>query len=518
MSDYSRRTHIVRVSFDTTPPDPGQQPNKYVDMEVLDAISFRLDSGKEVILDMAASNSAPLIVDNTGGGHGKKPSGTPTQRTNMKRISDKLDVEVMGAMSFRDQNGGEWILDMQDTTGGGPAIFDTTDNSGDRTATRRVHDEKISDPFGEYLTSQRCDAIAFRTTAGYEVVLSCPSSDDPDNTSAKRASTYVSPEGYDPTDDTEDAVAPPSLDESGDPHIYVVPVASSDPSQDPNSTPDFMTGDEKIHMGPFWWIRKVSGGSGYLFVEVTATGPIAPAISINISPDDKGKPSAKVISQEGPTIKTTGGTDFKYFVWSDIAPLPTLDDWGNATFWGVAYAGQFSGTSIIQIDGDWVVADFSFLVPGWNALRSFTTLEDAQIYADAFNANWAIPNQDGVLSRFTGFMGSDGTVFSGDAPMVLHAGEIGPFGGTSVTVVQSYLLKISSAKSIITITVDSGSNSTSSLAGYSYTDPKHPPKPTPKPPYTTLSAALGPVIYTIAGGVFSNNQQPPPIPGGGGIQ
>ena len=54
---YTRRTHIVRVPLDN-PPVAGD-PEQYADVEVLDAIAFRVEGGKEVILSMA---SGRLIV------------------------------------------------------------------------------------------------------------------------------------------------------------------------------------------------------------------------------------------------------------------------------------------------------------------------------------------------------------------------------------------------------------------------------------------------------------------------
>jgi hypothetical protein len=274
MTGYSRRTHIVRIS-DAKPGDPPS--DTYIDVEVLDAIAFQTGRGEEVVLHI--DNSDPYIVDDTGGGHDKSPD-EPTQRTHMKRVTSKtdptqkLDIEVMDILAFQDQRGEEWILDAQALPGVSNAVFNTTDGSGDSFATRRVHDEKIADPFGEkdptsYLTSQRCDAVAFRGAKGKEVVFACPSNDDP-NSSDPRASTYVwSPVGYDPTDESDRAVKPPSLSDSGDKHNYLNFVKDAG---------GFLTGDEKIQMGPFWWIRKVvNGGAGLMVIglrtsSIDATG------------------------------------------------------------------------------------------------------------------------------------------------------------------------------------------------------------------------------------------------------
>jgi hypothetical protein len=254
---FTRRTHVVRI-YDN---DTGDKGGDFVDVEVLDAIAFRKENGQEVILNMVPANSSPHIVDETGGGHGKQP-GKPTQLTHMQRVvgkksSNKLDIEVVDAMAFRDQNGEEWILNAKDVSAD-PSVFDTTTGSGAGKATRRTHKEKISVGFvknaSEYLTVERCDAISFRTTNGKEVIFSCPSSDDP-NGSDPRAGTFISsPTGYDPTNPTG-----PEPPKNTDAHNYVSFVAGAD---------GFLTDDARIAQGPFWWIRNVTAGD-ILFVEVS---------------------------------------------------------------------------------------------------------------------------------------------------------------------------------------------------------------------------------------------------------
>lgn len=289
MSSFTRRTHIVRIFQDPAVTSGSTGP--YIDVEVLDAIAFREANGKEVILSLAATNSDPLIVDNTGAGNDRQPDSKATSRSHMRRITStddpaqQLDVEVIDVMAFRDANGAEWILDMQPNSADADAtpVFDTTGDTGGTDATRRVHDEVITDPLGTkdpapgtYLTSQRCDAIAFRSLLGREVILSCPSNDDP-NSSDARASTFLTPQGYDPTDDTTDAIVPPGLTDSGDKRNYVAFV---------DGATDFKTDAAKIAMGPFWWVRKFSGLSTWLLLNgsTSATGVgVAPSGSANIS-------------------------------------------------------------------------------------------------------------------------------------------------------------------------------------------------------------------------------------------
>ncbi len=264
---FTRRTHIVRISD----ADKGQSSSNYIDVEVLDAIAFRTDQGKEVILNMDQAKAQPWIVDDTGGANSKHPA-SPTQRTHMKRVKNpdddtqQLDIEVIDCVSYRDQRGEEWILDMQPGAGSDGSIFDITDATGDPSATRRGHDEVVSSTFGtdkqqlddktSYLTVQRNDNIAFRKVRGEQVIISCPSSDDASNSANVdfgRAPTFiVTPTGYDPSDAS--SPDPPSLADSGDNHNYIKFVKNPD-----GSTAGFLTGDAKIAMGPFWWIRKVGG-------------------------------------------------------------------------------------------------------------------------------------------------------------------------------------------------------------------------------------------------------------------
>jgi hypothetical protein len=259
--------------MDDPPPAQGAKPGQYIDVEILDAIAFRTDNGKEVVLSMDQTKAEPFIVDKTGGDNAKQ-TDNPTQLTHMQRIKGKqdptqqLDVEVMDCIAYRDQNGEEWVLDMQNGSGDGADVFDITDNSGDPKSTRRVHDETVSAPFGKaksdagnrYLTVQRNDNIAFRKANGQEVIFSAPSCDDPNSQGVdfSRAKTFSTPQGYDPTDDSDSAIAPPSLADSGDKHVYASVVKGS----------GFLTDDAKIAQGPFWWIRKIQAGDSWFGFQV----------------------------------------------------------------------------------------------------------------------------------------------------------------------------------------------------------------------------------------------------------
>lgn len=246
-SNATRRTHVVRVHADTG--GAGQ----YFDVEVLDAIAFRDNLGKEVVLSMPKEKVVPFIVDDTGDGSQKSPAD-PTRRTHMKRITGDatnfFDVEILDAAAFNDQNGDEWILNMP-ADNANP--FNVTDGTGDSSATRRTHSEKVSDNPSvanpaDYVTVERCDMIAFRKGNGSEVILKMPSSDDP-NGNDPRAETVIDPDGYDPTNPS--SPTPPDLDASGDQHVFA------------KFLPDggISTKDVKVSQGPLWWIRKTGSGN-----------------------------------------------------------------------------------------------------------------------------------------------------------------------------------------------------------------------------------------------------------------
>jgi hypothetical protein len=243
----TRRTHVVRVHAETG--GAGQ----YFDVEVLDAIAFRDNLGKEVVLSMPKEKVVPWIVDDTGDGSEKSPAD-PTRRTHMKRITGDannfFDVEVLDAAAFVDLNGGEWVLNMPADNA---SSFNTTDGTGNNNATRRTHNEQVSDnpsiaAPADYITVERCDMVAFRKGNGAEVILKMPSSDDP-NSSDPRADTVIDPEGYDPTNPA--SPTPPDLDASGDQHVFAKFLPDGGVS----------TKDVKVSQGPLWWIRKTGSGN-----------------------------------------------------------------------------------------------------------------------------------------------------------------------------------------------------------------------------------------------------------------
>jgi hypothetical protein len=176
----------------------------------------------------------------------------------MKKVSNKdgtqfCAVEVLDAAAFRFQNNDEWILDMPDDNAD---IYDATTGDGDSKSTRRSHDEKISPIPGEkdpqqYLKIQRDDMVAFRHINGKEMILNMASGDvqDDGGKNPSRADTFITPQGYDPTNDN---IVPPDIDDLNEPHVYFKFMK--------DSTGILINGDDKVRMGPFWWIRRISGG------------------------------------------------------------------------------------------------------------------------------------------------------------------------------------------------------------------------------------------------------------------
>lgn len=257
MVDYTRRTHVVRI----------KGGGGFVDVEVLDAISFTRQNGKEVVLNCNAKKAVPYIVDNTGSGNGKTPGrSTATRRTHMKKITGLgaqsnqfFYVEVLDAAAFSDESGGEWILKFNPDA----PSFNVTDGTGDSRATRRTHNEKISTDLtvrkpSRYLTVERSDIISLRAPNGKEVILKAASSDDPLNLKVPRASTFMTPSNYNPTN--KDGPTPPT---NSDPCVYV-----AFPKEGKGGGP--FTGDVKISQGPMWWIRNV-GGSQIAVIEFQIT-------------------------------------------------------------------------------------------------------------------------------------------------------------------------------------------------------------------------------------------------------
>lgn len=342
MSGASRKTHVVRVRSG----DPDNET--YVDIEVLDAISFKTTNGKEMILSLPAKQAVPYIVDDTGAGNEKKP-GRATRRSHMEHVTGNektgfFDAEVIDMISFNDQNGEEWILDMSEPQG-------------------RTHSEEVNnkeDPT-EGLIIERSDMMAFRTTNGKEMIINMASCDDG---STARADTDMTPPDYDPNGGS----APPDND---DPHFYVT------------------------------------------FMKKTSTSP--PITTLN-------------------TI---------YFVWNDVAPFPTKENFGNSisTLERISYHQQFARIVDINAGGAWATVA---RVTGYSGNGTFGTFAEAQDYATKFNDALRPPPTHEFTGYWPagggfvdlGFIGATANVYVGSLtfthtePGSTKTKWIAPFGGT----------------------------------------------------------------------------------------
>src|SRR5674476_417434 len=114
----SRRTHVVRVHA------PPATPRPYVDIEVLDAISFKTTNGETMVINMPTSGVVPNIKDDTGAGNAVDNGASATRLSHMKRIEGgaggsaggfKFDIECIDVIACKGTNGEVWILNMPET-------------------------------------------------------------------------------------------------------------------------------------------------------------------------------------------------------------------------------------------------------------------------------------------------------------------------------------------------------------------------------------------------------------------
>lgn len=478
MADFTRRTHIVRC-----PADPESPDDVYADVEVLDALAFRTDMGKELVLRFDKKDIDPYIVDNTGGGHGRTPS-KGTRRSHMERVKTKdglIDVEVLDVVSFRGPGGDEWILDFPSKKSSG---FSKNGGSpGSAPFTRRMHKEKISDPFGEskpdrYMTILRTDEIAFRTIGGKEMIIKMPSSDD----GGKRASTFVtSPKGYDPAN--EDGPKPPI---NKDKNVYVSFPKDGSP----------FTGDEKISQGMLWWIRKIKGGGTYIRIDIIATSfaygafPPPATITFDFEGSNAKDATAKLIDSTSETKQVApppAAATTVYFVWNGFAPFPTQDNFDNiVTPNGGAYAAQFA----YEVLGPTDIPRPNLLLLGNGDIHTggpylgsgfFENMAAASFYAGAFNFDYSghRPGAEGPQGQLGGYWKANGVITGSITDAVVFATSLNVTGrmSPSKTVLKSsYLIQIPTKETVISVKVDLGSagsvprDGTISFKAYGYSD------------------------------------------------
>lgn len=284
----TRKTHIVRVFDDSS---GTKDKDVFVDIEVLDAIAFRTENNREVILSLPAASADPVIKDDVGVGAEKTPSNG-TRLSHMKKVASKdgksfFAAEVLDCVAFRDANNTEWILQMP-ADDAAPFNSTTGTGAGDK-STRRVHTEKLSATPGEkdptdYISVERCDEMAFRSFNGQELVIQMSSADD--GSTPGRAESVTTPDGYDGTDD---GATPP---ENADPNVYFKFMKGSGGV--------FLNKDDKVAMGPLWWLRRASGGEILVFqIDIARLNMPAPTSEIGGGQDETGGLKFKLTSSFG---------------------------------------------------------------------------------------------------------------------------------------------------------------------------------------------------------------------------
>lgn len=427
---FTRRTHIVRV-----PQDKKDLENNYVDVEVLDALAFKGPMGEELVLNFKKGNISVWRDDNTGGGN-EKHQATPTRRSHMERKkhgTNVLDVEVLDAISFRGKMGEEYILNLPSKKS---SKFSTNDQSDGGLNTRRTHREKISEGFKanptEYVKVIRTDQVAFRTIMGKEMIIKMPSGDDPNGGEPGRASTYISsPKGYDPTND--DGPKPPL---NTDPNIYVSwPKDTGGPwVGDDRISQGMLWWIRKIKSGggivylvfeytatggntpgplePRPEIKLLPYDTGLTFnmwngiykqidpdgPAIPVANPITPAMFSGLYHWSPAQPYRKKVG--------VGGTENEitlYFAWPDgVGSLPTADNYANSV---APYPGEFSqyATQFTWLYG--INPPLGF--PAWRPISSNLDEQSAEVA----QINTFLANSSGLtlLPGFINFYHADGT-------------------------------------------------------------------------------------------------------------
>lgn len=235
----TRRVHVVRIKQTSN-------PGNFVDVKVIDAISYQGPNGHEVMLDCATANINPYINDTTPEGNGKGDPGDCSRSSKITRIGasgasgSMLDIEQLNACTMRGPNGFEVLLFFRgddasaivvDKTGSG---FSSNPGAG---ATRSTHLEKISagdpqDP-SKFFLVERVDAIAFIGPNGHENLFFNPGAAGDANE-------------IDTTEYGDDGTPP----DNTDPNVYVAwPPQATDPWIGTNEGASGI-----IKQGPLWWI------------------------------------------------------------------------------------------------------------------------------------------------------------------------------------------------------------------------------------------------------------------------
>jgi hypothetical protein len=181
----TRQAHVVRI---TDPNDSSQ----YVDVKVIDTITYVGPDGVETCLDVRPANVNPLIIDDTGSGLGRF-TYNPTRKSHIEVIRNPDDstqflaVEVLDALSFDLPNGEERILWFPKDSSN---AYVTNGGFSSGSFTRAAHRVTVSNTgTDQVITVQETDSITYHGPNGAEMAMVNPRSG--------AAETLV-PSGYTP--------------------------------------------------------------------------------------------------------------------------------------------------------------------------------------------------------------------------------------------------------------------------------------------------------------------------------
>jgi hypothetical protein len=260
----------------------------WIDVQVIDAISFTKSNGDEQVLLSPAKNASPTIIDQTNGGNGVTDAN-PTRVSHMVLVQGQDDgpngqdnsgnsfyAEVLDGVSFYERNGDEYVLLMptsvetaivanpNNLTYVAPNDNVVTGGSGSRGGIlTRVDDGSSNPPSTTYQTGVNPNATENYLTVYQPAAFSFYARNgDAENYVLDLAATVanggvIDSTVYD-TDPSGNQIPPGNrFDQQGNP----VPVPPGDPDIYVAFNPDsggFITGNVMINQGLLWQIVKVS--------------------------------------------------------------------------------------------------------------------------------------------------------------------------------------------------------------------------------------------------------------------
>jgi hypothetical protein len=277
-------------------------PELFIDVRVIDAISFTKSNGDEQVLLSPAKNASPTIVDQTAGNNGVT-GANPTRVSHMTLVQGQDDgpngqdnsgnsfyIEVLDGVSFYERNGDEYVLLMptvvetaivsnpNNLTYVAPNDTVVTGGSGSRGGIlTRVDDGSSNPPNTQYQTGINPNATQNYLTVYQPVAFSFYARNgDAENYVLDLGATIanggvIDSTVYD-TDPSGNQIPPGNrFDQQGNP----VPVPPGDPDIYVAFNPDsggFITGNVMINQGLLWQIVKVSIPGIFVAVAIDPQG------------------------------------------------------------------------------------------------------------------------------------------------------------------------------------------------------------------------------------------------------